>query len=106
MRSPLKEIREKTGWKTELGELFGNRSSVIGKIGAGFKWPTTASRPGQGGDFAISPEDWPDESALKEEYGYNVRIETTLSERRDSLRPAIAGLGLQKVATHIALWFV
>lgn len=68
----------------------------------GFKWPTTASRPSQGGDFTIPPKDWPDESVLKEEYGYNVRIETTLSERRDSLRPAIIVLGLQKVATHIA----
>lgn len=36
------------------------------------------------------------------EYGYNVKMETTLLERRDSLRPAIIALGLEKVATQIA----
>lgn len=49
-----------------------------------------------------SPDEWPDESVLKKEYGYNVNLETGVSERRGSLRTAVTALGLKKVATHIA----
>ena len=45
---------------------------------------------------------WPAESEFRAKYGYKVDAESTLGERRSSLEAAVKGLGLFKVANHIA----
>ncbi len=72
----------------------------------GFKWPSTGISETVDGE--IEGEDWKRVSDLKDKFGYNVSKQAglTAQQRRMKLdaaiKPSPKGLGLEKVANHIA----
>jgi len=68
----------------------------------GFQWPSTDYDDSDDDEEDFSTGELAEVSEIKEQYGYHVQAGNTLYNRQNSLRRAVNGIGLKKVANHIA----